>query len=148
MSAPHDKLITVLRTRREYCRAMLELARTQQTLIDQDRTSDLLQVIAQKQRVIAGLSSLAEEFGGLAHHWKNVRDTLPARDRTACEEILAESERLLAQTLQHESQGTETLNARRELKRKELQQLGELAQATPASDITSTPEPRFLDVSR
>lgn len=149
MTDEYNKLITVLRTRREYCRAMLELARTQQTLIAENRTTDLLQLIAQKQRVIAGLSSLAEEFGGLARHWQNIRDSLPAQDRASCDAILSESEALLAQTLQHESQGTVALNEYRNRTRAELQELGELAQTTTAPGITSqTPEPQFLDVSR
>ena len=147
MNAPHEKLITVLRTRREYCRAMLELARLQQTFIDQDRTQDLLQLITQKQRIISGLSDMADEFGGLASHWKKVRDTLAPADRKECDAILAQSEQLLAQTLQHESQGTEALSARQERTRQELQQLGELAQSSP-SEYTNSPAPQFLDVSR
>lgn len=149
MTDEFNKLITVLRTRREYCRAMLELARTQQTLIAENRTTDLLQLIAQKQRVIAGLSTLAEEFGGLAEHWKSIRNTLPDTDRAACDAILSESESLLAQTLQHESHGTAALNEHRNRTRAELQELGELAQTTTTPGLASqTPEPQFLDVSR
>lgn len=149
MTTPQDNLISILRTRREYCRAMLELARHQQTLIAEDRNNELIQLIAKKQRVLEGLTSLAQKFGGLVDHWKSVRDSLSSQDRTECDGIIAESEALLAETLQQESLGTEVLNLRRDRTRRELQELGELSQATAGQgNGAGPPEPQFLDVSR
>lgn len=149
MTETHDALINVLRKRREYCRAMLELARDQQTLIDENRTTDLLQLIARKQQVLSGLSSLAQEFGGLPAFWKSVRETLPTEQRTECDAILQDSESLLAQALQAESLGTQTLAQRQDVTRGRLQELGELAQSQPdPASGGQIPEPQFLDVSR
>jgi hypothetical protein len=149
MTGTYNNLIDVLRKRCECCRAILELSQCQQTLIHESRMSELLQVIAKKQRVLADLNSLGQEFGGLPAHWKSVRHTLSDEERSVCGRILAKSESLLAQTLPLESYGIDVLTRHKETVRDEIQEPCELAQTLPVPIIGGgTPEPQFLDASR
>jgi len=149
MTGNHDNLIGVMRRRCECCRAMLELAQHQQRLIHENRMSELLQVIAKKQRVLADLKSLGQNFGGLSAHWMSIRHTLSDEERAACDALLVKSESLLAQTLQQESHGTDILTQFRERIRGQHHEIDELLQTLPASNTGgATPEPQFLDASR
>ncbi len=143
------ELLRVLKTRREYCRAMTQLAEQQQTLVEQYRTSELIQLIAQKQRVIEGLSKLGASFGGLSEFWKQIRDTLPADIRAECDAILAESEVLLAQALEQEAQSTQQLTHHRDKTQQQLRQVGQTIETRNALGAGKSAAPAsFLDVSR
>ena len=144
-----DELLRVLKSRREYCRAMMQLAEEQQTLIDQNKTSELLQLIAQKQRVIDGLTELGRAFGGLSGYWKQIRDGLAAALRAECDAILAESEVLLAAALEREAQGTRELTQQRDAKQRELRKIGQTLETRAALGAgLDGPQSGFLDVSR
>ncbi len=146
---PTDELLRVLKSRREYCRAMMQLAEEQQTLIAQNQTAQLLQLIAQKQRVIDGLAELGRAFGGLAGYWKQIRDGLAADLRAECDAILAESEVLLATALEREAQGTRELTQRRDETQRQLRQVGQsLETRTALGAGLDGPQSGFLDVSR
>ncbi|MBI1311860.1 hypothetical protein GC176_11255 [bacterium] len=143
------ELLQVLKTRREYCRAMTQLAGQQQTLIDQNQMPELLQLIAQKQRVIDGLTELGASFGGLANYWKQIRDTFTPELRIECEAILAESEVLLAAALEREAHGTRQLTQRRDQTQQQLRQIGQTIEARTALGAGRQTAPSsFLDVSR
>jgi len=140
-----SELLTVLETRREYCRAMLELSREQQALIESNRHSELLQVVAKKQRVLEGLQQLGTSFGGLSRCWRGIRDHLPPDLKAACEAALAESEQLLAAVVAEENRGLEQLASHRDMMQRKLQEVGEqLSLQGGPKDA----EPRFLDVAR
>jgi hypothetical protein len=144
-----DELLRVLKSRREYCRAMMQFADEQQTLIDQNRTAELLQLIAQKQRVINGLTEMAAAFGGLAAYWKQIRGGLGAGLRAECDAILAESEVLLAAALEREAQGTRQLAIRRDETQRQLQKVGQTLETRAALGAgLRGPQSGFLDVSR
>ncbi len=144
-----EELLRVLKSRREYCRAMTQLADEQQTLINENRTSQLLQLIAQKQRVIDGLAELWQAFGGLAAYWKQIRDGLAAELRAECDAILAESEVLLAAALEREAQGTRQLTQRRDETQLQLRKIGQTLEARTALGAGQQgPQSSFLDVSR
>jgi hypothetical protein len=144
-----EELLRVLKSRREYCRAMTQLADEQQTLINENRTSELLQLIAQKQRVVEGLAELGQAFGGLADYWKQIRDGLAAELRAECDAILAESEVLLAAALEREAQGTRQLTQRRDETQLQLRKIGQTLEARAALGAGQQgPQSSFLDVSR
>ncbi len=145
MTGTYNNLIDVLRKRCECCQAMLELSRCQQTLIHENRMSELLQVIAKGQRVLADLTALGQEFGGLSAHWKSVRHTLSDEERSICGRILTKSELLLAQALQQECYGAEALTRHKETTRGALQEPCEPAQALTAPIGGGIQETRFLD---
>ncbi len=143
------ELLRVLKSRREYCRAMMQLAEEQQVLIDQNRTAELLQVIAQKQRVIDGLTEMGAAFGGLAGYWRQIRDGLSSELRVECDTILAESEVLLAAALEREAQGTRQLTQRRDETQRQLRKVGQSLETRAALGAgLQGPQSGFLDVSR
>jgi len=142
----HD-IVTALCTRREYSKALLHLAQEQQILIEQDRLTDLIQVIAKKQRVIGLMDDLGQAHSGLGVWWRLTRDSLPTETRSRCEAIITETERLLAQTLAQEQSGTDVLSERRNDTQRELMELGEVIQERRTRG-TRAPAPQLLDVSR
>lgn len=143
------ELLAVLQRRREYCRAMLELSQRQSNLIDQGNFSELLQLIAQKQRVLDHLSELSQMFGGIVTFWKSVRDQLGSDLRAQCQQIIDESERILAASMNLEQQGTAVLSQRRDETQIRLKEIGDVSSTLPISGGHGhAPRPRFLDVSR
>jgi hypothetical protein len=145
-STHQPDLLDVLQRRREYCRAMLELSRQQSDLIMLGNFTELLQLIAQKQRVLEHLAELGREFGGIVDFWKSVRDQLATDLRTQCQSAIDEAEALLAESMTLEKQGTAVLSQRRDETQGRLKEIGQVSSSQPATG--GAPRPRFLDVSR
>lgn len=118
-------LQSVLTTRREYCRVLVDLARQQGAFIAADDYSGLLKLIAQKQQVIELMHELAAPFGKLPDYWNQVKSTLPPATRTACQAALASAESYLAEALQIEQTSLSTLAAARDETSRELRDLQE-----------------------
>ena len=140
-------LLDVLQRRREFCRAMLELSRRQSELIEDGKFSELLQLIAQKQRVLEHLAELGRSFGGIVDFWKSVRDRLAADVRSRCQAAIDEAESLLAESMALEKQGTAALSQRRDETRGRLKEIGESSGGLPRSGHGNAPRPKFLDAS-
>jgi flagellar biosynthesis/type III secretory pathway chaperone len=138
-----------LRSRREYCRALLELSREQRGLIAGRSYSELLSVIARKQRVLGRLDALKQRRPAIAGEWKSRRDELPAELRTNCETLLQETESLLAELLEEEQFCTGELARFRD---ETCRQLAELASGHHALRAYGNGTPaathRFLDVNQ
>lgn len=147
-SKSQPELLDILQRRREYCRAMLELSRRQADLIHDGNFTELLQLIAQKQRVLEHLAELGREFGGIVDFWKSVRDRLSSDMRARCQAAIDEAESLLAESMTLEKQGTAVLSQRRDETQGRLKEIGESANGLPSSATGGAARPRFLDVSR
>ena len=143
------ELLDVLQRRREYCRAMLELSRRQAALIDDGNFSELLQLIAQKQRVLEHLAELGRTFGGVVDFWKSVRGRMVSDVRSKCQAAIDDAESLLAESMALEKQGTETLSQRRDETQGRLKEIGEASNglAGSGSGRGNAPRPKFLDAS-
>ena len=146
-SKPQPELLDVLQRRREYCRAMLELSRRQAALIDDGNFSELLQLIAQKQRVLEHLAELGRTFGGIVDFWKSVRDRLVTDVRSKCQTAIDDAEALLAESIALEKQGTETLSQRRDETQGRLKEIGDTSNGLAGSGSGNAPRTRFLDAS-
>jgi hypothetical protein len=146
-SKPQPELLDVLQRRREYCRAMLELSRRQAALIDDGNFSELLQLIAQKQRVLEHLAELGRTFGGIVDFWKSVRDRLATDARSKCQAAIDDAESLLAESMALEKQGTETLSQRRDETQGRLKEIGEASNGLAGFGNGNAPRPKFLDAS-
>jgi hypothetical protein len=147
-STQQPNLLDVLQRRREYCRSMLELSRRQAGLIDDGNFTELLQLIAQKQRVLDDLAELGRSFGGIVDFWKSVRDRLAADVRSKCQSAIDDAESLLAESMALEKQGTTVLTQRRDETQGRLKEIGESANGLPGVGHGNAPRPRFLDTSR
>ncbi len=141
------ELLTALCTRREYSKALLHLAQEQQLLIEQDQLTELIQLIAKKQRIIGMMNELGHAQGGIGVWWRLTRDSLPTETRSQCEAVIADTEKLLAATLAQEQSGTDFLSMRREDTQRELMELGEVVQER-RQRATRAPAPQLLDVVR
>lgn len=146
-SQPQPELLDVLQCRREFCRAMLELSRRQSELIEDGKFSELLQLIAQKQRVLEHLAELGRSFGGIVDFWKSVRDRLAADVRSRCQAAIDEAESLLTESMTLEKQGTAALSQRRDETQGRLKEIGESASGFSGPVPGSAPRPKFLDAS-
>ena len=144
MTLPQD-LLSILKTRREYCRAMLALAEHQKTLIQNNRTTELIQLLAQKQRVLDGLMRLNELEAG----WKQSGQAMDACQSAEAAMIQAEADTIYAQIRSIEQEGASELIRRRDAIQNKLRELGEVTHALPAGHLDGDgPRSMFLDVSR
>ncbi len=116
------KLFTV---RLEYAKALLKLSAQQQALIDQDDYSGLLDLLGQKQKLISQLDQYTKQLPTLWEQWKGERDLLSFEQRERCEEILSESEAVLAKLLENEDTSTKSMVDRRDQTKKQVQSLNQ-----------------------
>lgn len=110
-------------TKRDRCRALLELSRRQATLIARDDYTGLLDVLGRKQLILAELDNLKTEHATALARWRIDRDGLDDTARSDCETVLAETETLVARLVDVERSSTESLAARRDTTRDELESL-------------------------
>lgn len=146
-SKQQPDLLDVLQRRREFCRAMLELSRRQVGLIDDGNFTELLQLIAQKQRVLEHLAELGRSFGGIVDFWKSVRDRLSSDVRSRCQAAIDDAETLLAESMELEKQGTAVLSQRRDETQGRLKEIGDTSTGLNGAGGGNAPRPRFLDAS-
>lgn len=118
----YPKLFSV---RLEYSKALLKLSFQQQDLINQDDYSGLLDVLGKKQRLLGQLDQYKKQLPMLWEKWKRDRDQLSAEKREACEQILSESESVLAQLLQNEDTSTQHMVVRRDRTKQQIQSLNQ-----------------------
>jgi hypothetical protein len=113
MPRPSDFLQTF--TDRRQCFAdLLELSKRQLGLVEADEYSRLLGLLGGKQQIIGRLETIGKAQPNLWDAWRQERDRLAPQARQACEQILAETESLLAELLEHERVGTDRLAHRRD----------------------------------
>jgi DNA mismatch repair ATPase MutS len=144
MSPPKD-LLSILKTRREYCRAMLALAQHQKTLINEDRTKELIEVLRQKQRVIDGIARLNE----LATEWKQSGKTLTAEESAEATFVRTQADALFDQVRALEQEGVEALARHRDELQRKLCETNQVTDSLPAGYRTGdASHSMFLDFSR
>lgn len=138
-----------LRTRREYCRALLELSRRQRGHIAERNYSELLSVIGRKQRVLGRLDDLKRRQSPIVTEWNSRRDELATELRNACNELLRDTESILSELIAEEKYCTDELTRYRD---ETSRQLSEATDGHRAHRAYGTEEPatgnRFLDVNQ
>ncbi|MCA9017000.1 MAG: hypothetical protein KDA77_16830 [Planctomycetaceae bacterium] len=118
----YPKLFSV---RLEYSKALLRLSFQQQELINQDDYSGLLDILGKKQRLLGQLDQYKKQLPALWEKWKSDREQLTAAQREACEQILSESEAVLARLLQNEDTSTQCMVDRRDRTKQQIQSLNQ-----------------------
>lgn len=113
--------LRIFKSRREYCQALLELSSRQSDLIAEDDYEHLLMVLGQKQHLLGRLEALNQSQPELWSDWRNRRDSFDPDLLDDCEHVLAETESILAELVQHENASTEFLTRRRDAARQQLQ---------------------------
>jgi hypothetical protein len=123
--------LRIFRARRGAFADLLRLSRHQRAMIEADDYAGLLSILGDKQRLLGQLEELGRAFPGLPERWRRDRDALDAAGRADCEQLLAETESLLAILTTEERECGDELTRRRDQTRLELQGL---ASATTASN--------------
>ncbi|MBW3539656.1 MAG: flagellar protein FlgN [Planctomycetes bacterium] len=103
----------LLHSRREHCRALLELSRHQRELIAADDYSRLLELLGRKQQVLALLTALDDGQREFADAWQHRRESIAGDERQACERLLAETDDLLRELVHEEHDSAELLSRRK-----------------------------------
>lgn len=124
-----DEYLAAFRQRRECCRALLELSREQQRLIDAADYSELIELLQVKQRLV---DELVGPPSAPWKSWKNDQSGLPATARTTGDSLLEETEQLLQSLLAEEQVGTNILIQRRDASERELSQMNSSLQIDSA----------------
>ncbi|HCO25528.1 MAG: hypothetical protein CME31_02365 [Gimesia sp.] len=125
----YPKLFAV---RLEYSRALLTLSLQQQELIKDDDYSSLLDVLGKKQRLLGQLDQYTKQLPRLWEQWQQDRDQLPPEQRATCEQILSDSEAVLAQLLKNEDTSTQSMVDRRDRTKQQIQSLNQGAKVGEA----------------
>lgn len=120
----------IFRARRGAFADLLRLSRHQRALIEADDYSGLLSVLGAKQRLLGQLEELGRAFPGLPERWRADRNQLDPAGRADCEQLLEETETLLASLTEEERECGDELTRRRDHTRLELRGL---ASATSAA---------------
>jgi hypothetical protein len=140
-----DDYLKAFHARRECCRALLELSREQQRLIDADDYEELVTVLEMKQHLVDEL------VGGTDapwKTWKQHRASLSPTGQHACDTLLAETEALLLTLLDEEQLGVKRLTTRRDATERELNQITSTQQIQSAYHSTANKtSPWGLDVN-
>lgn len=134
---------------RECCRQMLELSRRQIRLIEEDDYTQLLTLLGKKQKLLTRLEEFSKHRPQIRELWKSTRDSLDVESRRQCEELLDDTEALLADLTQQEQSSTDRLEKRRCSVQQELSNISAGGRVNEAYRETLAPAThRRLDVGR
>lgn len=120
---------TAFHLRQACCQALLELAMRQAELIGEDNYHEMFEVLQSKQALIDHLGQLSLEQQPLRNAWTSRRAAMSAAERSRCDAVLTQTERLLAALLEMEQSSTQQLLARRQRTQRELQSISAGVQA-------------------
>ena len=116
-SMPYSELF---RFRRDRLSALLQLSQQQMGLIERDDYSELLAVLGRKQRLLGELDELNRRNPQWATLWRTDREQLAGDERAVCEQVLDETQALLAELTTCEQSSTAVLSQRRETTGRQL----------------------------
>ncbi|QDU79108.1 FlgN protein [Polystyrenella longa] len=135
--------------RYEHCRILLALSEEQNQAIVENRLDDLLSIIGRKQRVLKLMEDEKRQHPELWEHWQSDRETFDANSREQCEQLLSDTETVMASLVQLEQQGTSQLQKNRDETQQQLHLVSQSMQANDAySDQTDEKTHRYLNVGR
>lgn len=141
-----DLLVELVRRRRDCLAEMAGLGRRQLEVIRRDDLTQLMNVLAAKQRLLSELQAVERDlhpFRGQApesRHWRS-----PA-DREGCADRLAECDAIYATILEQEKQGEQALRERRDEVAERLQVVHAAGRALCGYETPSVREGGALDL--
>jgi len=133
MTSQHrSELLNTLKKRRAHCAELLDLSGKQAELVESSDYTQLLEVLGRKQRVLGRLDELKQRQPDLAEQWRVARNTAPQEWCDDGEHVIAETEAILAELIEQETQSTERLTRRRDSAQKDLQAISNGSRAHEA----------------
>jgi hypothetical protein len=142
-----QRLSQLVAEKRDCLEQLLRLSEQQLSLIDEGRMTDLLNVLAAKQRLLSALSAVERLLAPFREQDPAARRWRAAADRVHCGELLADCERLLARALEREREGEARLRARRDETAAQLRGAQGAAAAHALYSAEQRTAPRRLDLS-
>jgi len=148
-AADQSRFLQTFSDRRQCFSDLLGFSAEQLSLIESDDYTRLLAILGSKQRVIGRLEEISRMHPWLWQEWQRHRDGLDSELRAACEKVLAETEDVLAELMQHERNSTTHLSRRRDETQFQLHRVTAGAQAQAAYRDSLAPRThRHLDVGQ
>jgi hypothetical protein len=144
-----NDILEVLQHRRTHCRELLDLSRRQNRVIEASDYSSLLGILGHKQRILGRLDEVKRRYPELGRQWATLRETGQPGIRRLCEDIISETEAILAELVQTEKDGAEELSQRRDATRKQLESIAQGVHINETYRDNIAPfSHRFLDLNR
>jgi hypothetical protein len=109
-----NQYLAAFRSRRECCRALLDLSVRQQALVTAENHAGLVELLTHKQQVLDALLDAGRHPIDLWQTWRDDRDQLPGDLRQSCEAVLDDTEHLLQQLLTLEADSAAVLTRQRD----------------------------------
>ncbi|MDZ4686364.1 MAG: flagellar export chaperone FlgN [Planctomycetaceae bacterium] len=134
-----DRYLAAFRSRREYCRALLDLSVEQQALVTAEDYPGLVELLNHKQQLLDALLDAGREPAALWQAWRTERDHMSGDVRRACEAVLDDAERLLQELLSIETESTQQFSANREIAQQLLRDVNQGSQLLAAYQSPSDP---------
>lgn len=107
------RLITLLTEQRDLYLQLGDLAQRQRNLISGDRPEMLLNILADRQRLVMGLAKLNEELSPYRRDWEAVYSRLPAAVGTQASALIAEINATLQSILKTDLEDGALLSAKK-----------------------------------
>ena len=108
------KLVELLKEQRDLYVRLQELSERQRTLISGDRPELLLNILRDRQTLVAALAKVNERLSPYRRDWQQVYDKLPTATREAASELLNEINGMLQVILRTDQEDQALLAARKQ----------------------------------
>ncbi len=118
-----ERLTALLSQQRDLYRALRELSTRQRGLIAGDRPELLLNILRDRQTLVASLARLNEELAPFRRNWDERYAALPAGPRGTISGLLDEINQLLRGILKSDEEDSQLLSTRKHATAREIQSL-------------------------
>lgn len=143
---PAQQLLKLLREQRDVFGQLGRLAKQQQTLVIDDDPEALLNLLAERQRLVDRLARLSQQMAPYRQRWPEIAPTLPGEDRQQAEEMLAEINGMLGSILASDKRDSRLLASRKSLMADELNDT-HLGQRATQAYQSGLQKPSVLDTT-
>ena len=109
-----DGLIELLKEQRDLDLRLQVLSERQRTLISGDRPELLLNILGDRQSLVAALAAVNEKLSPYRRNWQSVYETLPIVTRHTATELLEEINGMLQVILKADQEDQALLSARKQ----------------------------------
>ncbi|MGD8454312.1 MAG: flagellar export chaperone FlgN [Phycisphaerae bacterium] len=137
-----QRLIDLLAEQRGLYVRLRELSEQQRTLITGDRPEMLLNILRERQSLVAALARLNDELAPYRRDWENLYSGLPDDLRRQANDLLQEINGLLRVILRTDQEDSALLSARKQTLGGEMDKLSGGHSANSAYARQATPEKR------
>jgi hypothetical protein len=118
-----NRLIALLTQQRSLYVKLRELSDKQRSMISGDRPELLLNILRDRQELVASLARLNDELGPFRRQWDEMYSTLPDEHRAQASTLLQEINGLLRVILRTDQEDGALLSARKQAVARDLAQL-------------------------